>query len=127
MAADTSNDSKLPAVRDAARPNLLTWAFGLDKPALTSRPQRWGIVPTLRFWNRIDTFKYQAPALVAGIGLAYVVVSTLLAALTPILGYAAAWTIAVTLASIAACLPLGLFERWLRKRISQQRGPDDAT
>jgi hypothetical protein len=110
-----------PAVRPARRyPGWLVWLFALDRPTLVDRPQRWGIVPTFRFWNRLDTAKHQVPALLVGLGLIFGLY-LLLVPLVGILGPALALTIMLPLFFVAGLLPLGLFERWLRKTIAARR------
>lgn len=95
--------------------------FGLDKPSLTVRPQLWGIVPTLRFWNRIDTARHQAPALALGALLILVTHALCTAPLVLALGPALALALIVPLYMALGLLPLGLFERWLRKEIAARR------
>lgn len=110
------------ARRESERPGLLVWMFGLDKPNLTERPQRWGIVPTLRFWNRLDTARHQAPLLLAGVMMVLVAHVLCTAPLVLALGPLLALALLVPVYTALAMLPLGLFERWLRREIARRRG-----
>ena len=113
------SEQNLPA-NVARRPDAITWMFGLDRPTLTDRPQLWGVVPTFRFWNRIDTAKYQVVPLALGLALAAgfsKLFTVLLASLFGVL------SLFIVLPAIFALtlLPLGLFERWLRREIKTRR------
>ncbi|MCA9714289.1 MAG: hypothetical protein H6713_23500 [Myxococcales bacterium] len=113
-----SNDP-LPAVPER-RPDLVTWMFGLDRPTLTDRPQRWGVVPTFRFWNRLDTAKYQLLPVAAGLALALVFLELTMSLAVAVLG-ALAPVLLGPIAIALGLLPLGLFERWLRREIATRR------
>lgn len=110
------------ARRSEERPGFLVWLFGLDRPSLTARPQRWGIVPTFRFWNRIDTARHQVPALTLGVGLVITAHLLLTFPLVVLLGPVLALTVLLPLFVGLGLLPLGLFERWLRREIAARRG-----
>jgi hypothetical protein len=73
---------------------------------LTTRPQRLGILPTMRFWNT------RTPVIcAAGFVIPVVVACTLV-------GYGGVGMVSGALAGMAAYwLPLGLFERYIRRRI----------
>jgi len=110
------------ARRSRERPGFLVWLFGLDKPNLTERPQRWGIVPTFRFWNRIDTARHQVPAVTLGVGLVIAAHLLLTFPLVVLLGPVLALVVLMPLFAALGLLPLGLFERWLRREIAARRG-----
>ncbi len=114
-------DKELQRRDQPDKPTALTWLFGLDKPDLISYRQPLGVMPTLRFWNRLDTFKYQAPFLLLGIvlgsGLAVAVQPWLIGALGPLLGL----LVMLPALVLAGLLPLGLFERWLRRHMASQK------
>lgn len=117
------DDRNLPARTDTEeKVGLATWMFGLDKPGLTDRPQKWGIVPTVRFWNRIDTLKHQLLPVGIGLGLAMPLMALFIAALAPVVGLWPAAMLAMPIGVAMGLLPLGLFERWLRKEIERRRG-----
>jgi hypothetical protein len=109
------------ARRSEDSPGFVVWMFGLDKPALTGE-QRWGIVPTFRFWNRLDTARHQAPAMLAGIGLVLAAHAVCTTPLVVALGPALALTVLIPLFAALGFLPLGLFERWLRREIARRHG-----
>lgn len=110
------------ARRASRRPGVVVWMFGLDKPGLTERRQLWGIVPTFRFWNRLDTARHQAPLMLAGVGLILAV--HLLCTMPLLLAVGPLLTLMIIVPAYAALgmLPLGLFERWLRREIVRRRG-----
>ena len=113
------SEQHLPATV-ARRPDAITWMFGLDKPTLTDRPQRWGVIPTFRFWNRLDTAKYQVVPLTAGLAAAALfskLASPLLAGLLGVFSL----VIVLPMIFVLTLLPLGLFERWLRREIESRR------
>ncbi len=112
------SEQHLPATV-ARRPDAITWMFGLDKPTLTDRQQLWGVVPTFRFWNRLDTVKYQIAPLTAGLlaALFSKLASPLLAGLMGVLSL----VIVLPMIFALTLLPLGLFERWLRREIKSRR------
>ena len=118
------SDRNLPARTDDSkeRVGLTTWMFGLDKPGLTDRPQRWGIVPTVRFWNRIDTVKHQLLPVGVGLAVAMPMMGLLIDMLGPLIGFWPAALLAIPVGLALGLLPLGLFERWLRKEIERRRG-----
>ncbi|MBL9103088.1 MAG: hypothetical protein JNL82_19235 [Myxococcales bacterium] len=116
------SETRLARRNDDDRPGLLVWMFGLDKPSLTARPQVWGIVPTFRFWNRLDTARHQAPALALGVGLILVAHALLTWPLVLALGPLLALTLLLPIYMALGFLPLGLFERWLRREIAARRG-----
>ena len=123
-------DSKKPTehrtdlVPQRTRTSLKTWALGLDKPSLTDRPQRFGVLPTIRFWNRVDTIKHQFPALAAGTVLGLSVMWFLLPLMTGLFGPWVALLTLLPIAMLATAFPLGLFERWLRREIERRRQGD---
>ena len=117
------DDRNLPAkTDDEDRVSLTTWMFGLDKPGLTDRPQKWGIVPTIRFWNRLDTFKHQLLPVGLGLTLTVPLMLVIMATLAPVIGLWPAAMLAMPFGIAMGLLPLGLFERWLRKEIERRRG-----
>lgn len=117
------DDRNLPArTDDEDRVSLATWMFGLDKPGLTDRPQKWGIVPTVRFWNRLDTLKHQLAPVGLGLTLAMPLMAVLITTLAPVIGLWPAALLAMPFGVAMGLLPLGLFERWLRKEIERRRG-----
>jgi hypothetical protein len=116
-------DETLPAVRARPAAGLLVWLFALDRPSLTERPQRWGIVPSFRFWNRLDTAKYQMPPVLLGIALMVGAHLLLTVPVVLALGNLLALLVLMPLYLALGLLPLGLFERWLRRTIAARRAP----
>jgi hypothetical protein len=81
--------------------------------------QALGFLPTLKFWNRVDTWKQQAPFNALGIALGFGV----FAAVSPVLaglGFVGQ-SVALAASAFTVVLPLGLFERWLRRVIRRRR------
>jgi hypothetical protein len=73
---------------------------------LTTTPQRFGVLPTMRFWNARTPLISAAGFIVPG-----VVASSLV-------GFGGAGVVAGALVGLVSYwLPLGLFERYIRKRI----------
>ncbi|MCB9706941.1 MAG: hypothetical protein H6711_34190 [Myxococcales bacterium] len=123
-----SSDDRVPAVRTKSpRPGLVTWMFGLDHPTLTDLPQRWGVLPTLRFWNRLDTAKYQAIPIAVGVIAAIGLFKLVAPILFPLLGSVLGMVVLIPMAIVIGILPLGLFERWLRREIASRRALPEST
>jgi hypothetical protein len=80
-------------------------------------PQRFGILPTLHFWNRRDVWRSARWILAPVTGLSALGTALLSASLSPEV---------VPLAAAACGLPVilthGLLERWVRRRLRAGRG-----
>jgi hypothetical protein len=117
--------SLLPRGDAQLRPVLREMFMGADEsaPARPGRyletPQRFGILPTLHFWNRRDVWRSArwliAP--VTGVSVGVTVVGSVAFLdnpwLYPLLGLAAGLPVA---------LAHGLLERYIRRRLRERRG-----
>lgn len=78
-----------------------------------SRPQRWGILPTLSFWNRPDVWRHARWFVVPCMLLwAYV--------LQDLWRGAISWWASTSLYFLATTIGLGLFERYIRRKLRRR-------
>lgn len=85
------------------------------KPAYLDRPQRFGFLPTLAFWNRRDVAKANGPMLAVFVVLWLLLLGTLADHLLLV-----GWPRRLA-AGLGPYLFLGLLERYLRKRLRARR------
>ncbi|MBA3550231.1 MAG: hypothetical protein H0T76_27465 [Nannocystis sp.] len=82
------------------------------QPVYLDRPQRLGIIPTYSFWNQPDVWRLAGPFMGVAVAVFIVVMGALLS------GVLSPLTLGL-LGGAGTVLLLGLFERYLRRRMRQ--------
>lgn len=78
-----------------------------------SRPQRWGILPTLSFWNRRDVWRHAKWFIVPCLLFWTYVLQDLWYGII-------SWWASTALYLLAITFGLGLFERYIRRKLRQR-------